>query len=1296
MFHALLVITLMSEQHFVPKPHVKAIFVSQVVITVIQNISSRWTFIFFSLKKKHYNVFSCTCIFGLIFFSSPPGTDTFETSASTYNISSFCLSTPYGYQQLDLDFVKYVGDIKQKDTIRRFGFNRRPRASPVSETQSRVDPSHWASSESLSSVSSDEARNPSITAPSSSSSVNRRRPPLPPSYSSLKSTPEIPEHSQTLPHCHKPSEGKPPPATCQLTASKLNSLVDKTLVETCRRLEQEKASSQTIPLELHPRHRLASFGGLSSSGTLSPYTSWNALNPTQTQAASKRSVPEKVSQSASTVSSTLRISPSSSGRATPVASVSPLHLQQVRDQMMVALERLKELEEQVKTIPVLQVKISVLQEEKRQLIAFMKHKESQSLGSNVDKDLQGLFRKRAHSTGSAFQLQQQSSKKGEDDMGKKTSSEELESQEHSALSGLKEFKQLHAEMQLLEKKILDARFETQQMSNSKTLGQNSVTLGDDKNISKECKHSVSCCKDIAVETRLETRSTGVGVTEDMLGVVLDTELELELQQHTIQVLSETVQTLEADLKEALLKAEMCKLKSELWEAGSRNRADKSSSAQPEMQSTAVQTKAQTRTLGVGNHTQLLHVAVGEGVVHPSTAVGMTCRTETRGVASGPDIPIDMWEVRKRIERKDQCVGKEHVPTCSKGVGTAVSVHDIGIVTLELMETMGKKKVPSRTIGCGDCTIDIVSDINVSVVKPLVSKGTVTDPVRGIDLGIIVTPQTLSQCTSTAGNTVSRCTSTSQVYVSESSTNTTSMLTRERHTNTAHVITRTLAIGDGKVSDQRTAVKVRSVAVGTTGYMKESAVTAGIPKVMTRNIGVGLANVNENYLVGLRTRNIACGPSCLPDPVKTRSIGIEFEPGLDHYIDRMQRLLKEQQSLLTDRQCEQREGVTLQPQDHIDVQHGVPGKSSPSNTKDHSEYKTNNPMVQSNGPPGDDGSLRSIMKRKDISQGAESRKTLKPGSPGFERMSISEDSFSEGFDFEDEEKRKGKRKEEQEEIGSTKASKMARRERYMMSEKVLSFCHNLKTHLNDSKALSSRELRSSLNPIQQEWFRVSSQKKSCPDTVEDFLCACRRVSLAVLTHVANMADQNGNTALHYSVSHSNFRVVQKLLDAGVCNIDQQNKAGYTPIMLAALAAVETQEDMKVVEGLFGKGDVNAKAIQAGQTALMLAVSHGRLDMVKVLLTSGSKVNVQDDEGSTALMCASEHGHTDIVKLLLAHPGCDATLSDNDDSTALSVALEAGHKDIAMLLYAHVNYAKGQSVGTSRSRTPPAPAARGLFE
>lgn len=51
-------------------------------------------------------------------------------------------------------------------------------------------------------------------------------------------------------------------------------------------------------------------------------------------------------------------------------------------------------------------------------------------------------------------------------------------------------------------------------------------------------------------------------------------------------------------------------------------------------------------------------------------------------------------------------------------------------------------------------------------------------------------------------------------------------------------------------------------------------------------------------------------------------------------------------------------------------------------------------------------------------------------------------------------------------------------------------------------------------------------------------------------------------------------------ADVCNVNHQNKAGYTPIMLAALAAVEAEKDMKIVEELFACGDVNAKASQVG--------------------------------------------------------------------------------------------------------------------
>ena len=64
-----------------------------------------------------------------------------------------------------------------------------------------------------------------------------------------------------------------------------------------------------------------------------------------------------------------------------------------------------------------------------------------------------------------------------------------------------------------------------------------------------------------------------------------------------------------------------------------------------------------------------------------------------------------------------------------------------------------------------------------------------------------------------------------------------------------------------------------------------------------------------------------------------------------------------------------------------------------------------------------------------------------------------------------------------------------------------------------------------------------------------------------------------------------------------------------------------------------GDVNLKASQHGQTALMLAVSHGKEATSQLLLEAGAGRNIQDEDGSTALMCAAEHGHKHIVKLLL---------------------------------------------------------------
>uniref|UniRef100_A0A8C4LA45 KN motif and ankyrin repeat domains 3 n=1 Tax=Equus asinus asinus TaxID=83772 RepID=A0A8C4LA45_EQUAS len=226
-------------------------------------------------------------------------------------------------------------------------------------------------------------------------------------------------------------------------------------------------------------------------------------------------------------------------------------------------------------------------------------------------------------------------------------------------------------------------------------------------------------------------------------------------------------------------------------------------------------------------------------------------------------------------------------------------------------------------------------------------------------------------------------------------------------------------------------------------------------------------------------------------------------------------------------------------------------------------------------------------------------------------------------------------------------------------------------------------------VAQEWFRVSSQRRSQAEPVAGVLGAVARLGPELLAHVVNLADGNGNTALHYSVSHGNLAISSLLLDTGVCDVDRQNRAGYSALMLAALTSVgREEEDMAVVQRLFHMGNVNAKASQTGQTALMLAISHGRQDMVAALLACGADVNAQDADGATALMCASEYGRLDMVQLLLAQPGCDPALLDNEGTSALAMALEAEQDEVAALLHTHLS--SGQA-GPLVSPAPDSPAA-----
>ncbi|KAM9137653.1 KN motif and ankyrin repeat domain-containing protein 1 isoform 2-T2 [Pangshura tecta] len=1248
----------------------------------------------------------------------------------------YFVETPYGYQ-LDLDFLKYVDDIQKGNTIKKLNIQKKRKLVPTftGTKNSSGQYSGWTSTESLSSSNSDENKQSSFAARNQVASSVTARPSV--SFEASPTFLTIPESRQL------------PPPSPQLPRHNLH--VTKTLMETRRRLEQEKVVMQVTPGDVR-RPRLSSFGGLGSASSLPSFVGSSGHNQMSQQLQNGyQGNGDYNVYLTSSLGSSIRHSPLSSGISTPVTNVSPVHLQHIREQMAVALKRLKELEEQVKTIPVLQVKISVLQEEKRQMMAELKRQRIPN-----QNDTYG-FRKRSYSAGNAEQWGHLSQvRRG----GELYIDCEEEVEQNSQRT--EEFRQLTFEMQALERKIQDSSYEIP--SNLRTNRENltkesrSVAVGADENMNDVVIYNRSSrpCTEVAVGTEKETRDSGVGVTEVMLGITTEAEKEIELQQQTIEALKGKIYRLEVQLKETTHDREMTKLKQELQAAGSRKKVDKALMAQPLVFSRMVEAVVQTRDQMVGDHVDIAESCVGNHL--QMRDIGISCRPNLQSTAVGPELLMNRWLVKERADMRDQCTGRS-TEMCDKNVDTEMSVCETGINTEESVDNLSLCKTEAeikevRSIGCGDCSVNVT----VCPPKECVSRSTNTEVVCKVESAVMAMPQTATQQTSTVLAMVNQFTNTETASLMDSSTNTI-LNTYDKQTNTVSVEMRTIAVGDGRVKDINISAKTRSVGVGT---LLSSDSSFDKPSVIkTKDCGVGQINIHENYLVGLKMRNIACGPPPLSVvSASTRSIGVGDEPvyepvsilvenplpppemrtGLDHYIERVQKLLQEQQMLLAENYSELAEAFG-EPHSQIgSLNSQLINTLSSINSvmKYASTEELRNLDIQKQGMDrsaapvcaNNESTLKSIMKKRDgekdlngtkknlqfvgINGGYET--TSSDESSSEESSSSESDDECEGNEYSHQEERRSQQKMEgghhelnAEDVGcvgvneevqaqESEPEKVEIRERYELSEKMLSACNLLKNNLDDPKALASKDMRFCLNTIQHEWFRVSSQKSAVPAMVGDYIAAFEELSPPVLRHIINMADGNGNTALHYSVSHSNFEIVKLLLDANVCHVNHQNKAGYTPIMLAALAAVEAEKDMRIVEELFGCGDVNAKASQAGQTALMLAVSHGRIDMVKALLACGADVNIQDDEGSTALMCASEHGHVEIVKLLLAQPGCNGTLQDNDGSTALSIALEAGHKDIAVLLYAHVNFSKPQSPSTPRlsRKTSPGPTRRATFD
>ena len=145
-------------------------------------------------------------------------------------------------------------------------------------------------------------------------------------------------------------------------------------------------------------------------------------------------------------------------------------------------------------------------------------------------------------------------------------------------------------------------------------------------------------------------------------------------------------------------------------------------------------------------------------------------------------------------------------------------------------------------------------------------------------------------------------------------------------------------------------------------------------------------------------------------------------------------------------------------------------------------------------------------------------------------------------------------------------------------------------------------------------------------------------------------------------------MKKMLAFGE-DVNQIDASGYTALMWACQMG-----HVDMVSLLLRRRNIqiDLRTAQVG-TALLLAVTKNQLDVVRILLASRHRADVNlgtANSGFTAIMIASRLNFVPIVRLLLGHPEIDVHLKDKDGNTALKFASLYNANAIVQLIEAFI--------------------------
>ena len=177
--------------------------------------------------------------------------------------------------------------------------------------------------------------------------------------------------------------------------------------------------------------------------------------------------------------------------------------------------------------------------------------------------------------------------------------------------------------------------------------------------------------------------------------------------------------------------------------------------------------------------------------------------------------------------------------------------------------------------------------------------------------------------------------------------------------------------------------------------------------------------------------------------------------------------------------------------------------------------------------------------------------------------------------------------------------------------------------------------------------------------------------------------NGWTAL--MSSHCNGTITKLLIDSSA-DVDAQDSAGITPLMMAAAGGGPVRSEPQGPDPASGEGSAITsrngyvaalkELLKAGaktelrvtaslSTAIMEAAEKGHTQMVALLAENGAELNSQNRGGATALILAVGEGYPDVVQCLIA-ASADIDLADEHGTTPLMEAVTSNQPEILELL------------------------------